>query len=203
MMTPMRILYHHRTQAEDAQGVHIYEMVNAFRELGHEVEMVALVELDQAGGEKIRGKGWSWLTRWGPNWLYELLGLAYNLFAYRRLCHAIRVNRPDLIYERYSLNTFCGIWASRRFHIPLVLEVNAPLYYEQQALGTLAFKRLARAAERWICSHATRTLVVSSVMKRYLTRQGVPERKVVVMPNGIDPRKFHPAVSGDAVRHQY
>ena len=39
----MRILYHHRTRSEDAQGIHISEMTRAFRGLGHEVEMVSLV----------------------------------------------------------------------------------------------------------------------------------------------------------------
>ena len=39
----MKILYHHRTRAEDAQGIHIREMVNAFRELGHQVEVVGMI----------------------------------------------------------------------------------------------------------------------------------------------------------------
>ena len=38
----MKILYHHRTRAEDAQGVHIQEMINAFKKLGHQVEAVSL-----------------------------------------------------------------------------------------------------------------------------------------------------------------
>ena len=63
----MKILYHHRTRAEDAQGIHINEMVKAFRDLGHEVEIVALVESDRSGAEKKRGGGWSRLTRLAPN----------------------------------------------------------------------------------------------------------------------------------------
>jgi glycosyltransferase involved in cell wall biosynthesis len=199
----MLILYHHRTQAEDAQGVHIYEMVQAFRELGHQVEIMALVELDEATGKKVRGGRWGRLTRWAPTWLYETMGLAYNLYNYRRLCQTIRTRRPDLIYERYSLNTLCGIWASRRFHIPLILEVNAPLTYEQKKLGQLTFRRLARYSERWICSHSTRTIVVSQVMREHLIREGVPEHHIAVIPNGIDPQKFHPAVSGEGVRRRY
>ena len=44
----MRVLYHHRTQAEDAQGVHISEIVRAFRELGHEVKMASLADDETA-----------------------------------------------------------------------------------------------------------------------------------------------------------
>jgi glycosyltransferase involved in cell wall biosynthesis len=199
----MRILYHHRTQAEDAQGIHIQEMARAFRELGHDVEVVALVQTDATSGRKVRGESWRWIAGYAPAWLYELLALAYNLYGYRRLCQTIRRNRPQLIYERYSLNTFCGIWASRRFRIPIVLEVNAPLYLEQKNLGRLALTRLARFSERWICSHATYTIAVSKVMKDLLIQAGVPADKIVVMPNGIDPHRFNPGISGDSLRERY
>ena len=39
----MRILYHHRTQAEDGQAVHIRSLIRAFESLGHEVWEVGLV----------------------------------------------------------------------------------------------------------------------------------------------------------------
>ena len=39
----MEILYHHRTQLGDAQGVHVHEIIKAFRELGHQVRVVGLV----------------------------------------------------------------------------------------------------------------------------------------------------------------
>ncbi len=199
----MRILYHHRTQSEDAQGIHISEMVKAFRDVGHEVEMVALVESESASGKKIRGGAWRWLAGLAPNWLYEVMSLAYNLYGYQRLALVIRRKRPDLIYERYALNTFCGIWASRRFGIPIVIEVNAPLCYEQAMLGKLAFKRFARFSERWICSHSTLTVSVSHAMRKFLHEEGVPKAKIVVMPNGIDPEKFYPGVSGEIIRQRY
>ena len=39
----MKILYHHRTRATDAQRIHINEMIDAFRLTGNEVEEVSLV----------------------------------------------------------------------------------------------------------------------------------------------------------------
>ncbi|NUO78907.1 glycosyltransferase family 4 protein [candidate division KSB1 bacterium] len=198
-----RILYHHRTQAEDAQGIHIYAMVQAFRELGHEVEIVALVQREGESGKEAPNKKWKRCADLAPAWLYELMSLSYNLVGYHRLAQAIQRQRPDLIYERYALNTFCGVWASRRFGIPLVLEVNAPLRHEQEKLGKLMFKRLARFSERWICSKSAHTLVVSSVLRDMLHEQGVPTEQMVVMPNGIAAEKFHPNVSGAAVRVRY
>ncbi len=199
----MRILYHHRTRAEDAQGVHIRAMVNAFRQLGHEVEVVALVPATASAGGPAAKQRLSLATRSLPDWLYELMSLSYNLYGYRRLARAIRARRPDVIYERYALNTVCGVWASRRFGIPHLLEVNAPLFLEQDRLGKLVFKRLARASERWVCAKSTRTIVVSEVMRELLAREGVSREHMVVMPNGIDPERFNPRVSGAAIRHRY
>lgn len=199
----MRILYHHRTQAEDAQGIHIYEMVKAFRDLGHEVDIVSLVEHDQAEGKEKHGGWWGWLARCAPNWLYEPMALAYNLPGYINLSRQIQLRRPDLIYERYSLNTFCGIWASLRFNIPLVLEVNLPLFYEHNQFGRLLFKTLACFSERWICSHSTWTVVVSKAMKEYFVQQGVPEEKMIIMSNGVDIQRFHMGVSGRMVRQRH
>jgi glycosyltransferase involved in cell wall biosynthesis len=138
-----------------------------------------------------------------PGWFYELMSLAYNLYGYWVLYRSIASKKPDLIYERYALNTFCGIWASRRFGIPFVLEVNAPLYYEQASLGQLVFRRFARFSERWICSNSTLTIVVSHVMKDFLIRNGVCDQKLNVIHNGIDPNKFHPNVAGNLIRQKY
>ena len=35
--------------------------------------------------------------------------------------NSISRERPDLIYERYSQHTLCGIWAASRHGIPIVL----------------------------------------------------------------------------------
>lgn len=198
----MRILYHHRTLLEDAQGIHIGAMVRAFRDLGHEVEVVSLLQANGTRGP-VHGASLSRLTQGVPDSLYEVMSLGYNMYGYRRLASAIARQRPDLIYERYALNTMCGIWASRRFAIPLLLEVNAPLYYEQDQLGKLRFKRLAYRTERWICSNSTRTIVVSGVLRDVLAQEGVPAAHMIVIPNGIDPQQFNPGISGAAVRRRY
>lgn len=200
----MRILYHHRTRSEDAQGIHIHAMARAFAGLGHEVQMVSLLDPELGRATKdTRTRFWTSATHRVPDWLYEVMSLTYNVYGFRRLSRAIRARRPDMIYERYSLNTFCGIHASRRFGIPLVLEVNSPFYHEQSRLGMLTFKRLARRTERWVCSNSTRTVVVSGVMRDMLAGEGVPAAHMTVMPNGVDPEEFHPNVCGTAARRHY
>lgn len=196
----MRILYHHRTRAEDAQGIHILEMVNAFRKLGHHVEVVGIVSPNAANGQK-RKK--SWISRTAakvPPVIYELLELMYNFYGFYMLKKKVKQFKPDFIYERYALNTFAGILVSKLYHIPLILEVNAPLAYEKLKYTKLCLPAIAMFLERWICSNTHKTIVVSTPLKKILQNVGVPEDKMVVIPNGINPGIFCPKLGRNFMR---
>ena len=199
----MRIIYHHRTQLDDAQGIHVRAMVRAFQELGHEVDVISLVGASSNGASLAGKRPWHIRTSRLPRGVYEALSLIYNIFGYRQLARALRQRPADLIYERYALNTFCGALASRRFGVPLLLEVNAPWRDQSPSLGPIRFRRLARRLERWVCSNSTRTIVVSEALKQLVLDEGVPEGKLTVMHNAVAPLIFNPAVSGREVRHKY
>jgi glycosyltransferase involved in cell wall biosynthesis len=188
----VKILYHHRTRAGDAQGIHISEIQRAFRLRGHEVVEVALVEAgaeakaDETGGTA-RGLAGvaAGLAGRLPLPAREAMEQAYNLVAYRRLARAIREHRPDFIYERYAANTFAGLLAARRHGVPFVLEVNSPLALEKELHDGLFFRRITRSIERRLCAGADVTIAVTGVLARILEADGVPAGKVVVMPNGV------------------
>jgi glycosyltransferase involved in cell wall biosynthesis len=200
------ILYHHRTRAGDAQGIHIAEIQRAFRDRGYEVVEVALVQAgcearaDEAGGSA-RGLAGiaSRLAGRLPLPVREAMELAYNLVAYRRLSRAIRRLRPDFVYERYAANTFAGLAAARRHGVPFVLEVNSPLALEKAEHGGLFFRRLTRSIERRLCTGADVTIAVTRVLAGILEDEGVPPGKVVVMPNGVR-RGFGADGDGSAFR---
>lgn len=204
----MKILYHHRTRAGDAQGIHIAEIQRAFRNRGHEVVEVALVEAgaearaDEKGGSAKGLAGIaSRLAGALPLPAREAMELAYNAVAYRRLSKAIRSLRPDFVYERYAANTFAGLAAARRHGVPFVLEVNAPLALEKAEHDGLFFKRLTRSVERRLCSQADVTIAVTRVLAGILEDEGVPQGKIVVMPNGVR-REFGVGADGEAFRRR-
>ncbi|MCA9455454.1 MAG: glycosyltransferase family 4 protein [Nitrospiraceae bacterium] len=199
----MEILYHHRTQLGDAQGVHVHEIIKAFRELGHQVRVVGLVNYQSLNSKSAATGLWGLLRKKVPHFIYDLMSLGYNVIGIFMLARSVIHERPDFIYERYALNNFSGVVVSRLWKIPIIVEVNAPLYVEQAELGQLAIKWVARILEKWICSHATQALAVSGVLKEILVSQGVPSHKITVMPNGIDFGNFNPDVSGVEVRKQY
>ena len=199
----MRIVYHHRTQMDDAQGIHISELVNAFRALGHEVELIGLVRKPRDGEHKEGGGFWAQIAGLMPPLAYELSELGYNFYAFWRLTfHGLR-RRPRFIYERYSLFTFGGLFAARLLRVPFILEVNAPIAWEKSHYGTLVLAGLARSIERYVCSHADHTIVVSSVLAERLKHDGIPADRMILMPNGIDPTRFNPQIDGQSVRKRH
>ncbi|MFT7774340.1 glycosyltransferase family 4 protein [Roseateles sp.] len=182
----MKILYHHRTASRDGQSTHIEEMIGGLRANGHEVWECAPSVGGQDGGG---GGSAGWVGRLKallPKPLYELAEVAYSLVAYRRLVHSIRERRPDGIYERYNLFLLAGIWAKKRFGLPLILEVNAPMAIERAEYGGLALPGLAKRLEAYVWRRADWVLPVTEVLAQHLVSVGVDRRRIQVIPNGIN-----------------
>jgi glycosyltransferase involved in cell wall biosynthesis len=186
----VKILYHHRTASKDGQAVHIEELVAALRESGHEVRVVGPAGSD--AGDSM-GDDAAWVHKLKamlPKAAYEILELGYTLIAYRRLAVAAREFRPDFIYERYNLFLLAGAMLRRKLGIPLLLEVNSPLAEERGRFGGLGLPGLARWAENRAWRDADFVLPVTRVLARHVAAVGVPEDRIVVIPNGINRAHF-------------
>lgn len=197
----MKILYHHRIKSRDGQYIHIKSMINAFRRAGHPVEEVGLTAKDEYSlGEESRF--WKRFTDLVPAFFMELLEYAYSFPGALWLWSKILRNRPNFLYERYALGNFAGLLAAKWSGLPLFLEVNSPLAQEKLETGHLRFPQLARKSELCLLRRATKILVVSKALKEIYVQEGIPPENLEVIPNGIDPEKFH-NVDGTAVRAKY
>lgn len=187
----MRILYSHRINSHDGQGVHVEELVRALREAGHEVRVVGPSFYEQAGfgGES---RMVALVRRLLPGFLSEFAELAYNIPAYRRLKAAWRAEQPDFVYERCNLYFLAGAWLARRHGVRMFLEVNSPLADEREKHGGLRLAGLARRLERWTWRSAERVLPVTHVLADILVSHGVERDRICVVPNGIDLARFPP-----------
>jgi glycosyltransferase involved in cell wall biosynthesis len=197
----MKVLYHHRIASRDGQYVHIESLTGALAALGHDVVIVGPGFAD-AGSVGADSRLIVFLKRYVPRALYELIEFAYNLRDYFRLAHAIRVHRPDFIYERYNLYLLSGVWARRRFRLPLISEVNAPLFDERNRYGGIALKRLAAATERAAWRGADCVVTVTNVLRDRIIDEGIPVDKVVVTPNGVDLDRFPVQPSRDEAKRR-
>lgn len=175
-------------------------MVEAFRGLGHTVEVVALVSPPSSAGDGGISSGRGGCLPCRIPFFREILLLGYNLVGLAMLCRAIRRFRPDFIYERYSLLNFAGVLASKLFRIPLVLEVNAPLALEESQEKLIRLHRLARWSEAFICNAATRVVAVSGVLASILAENGVSPARITVLHNGISPGRFRPGPPSPELR---
>jgi len=180
----MKILYHHRIASKDGQFVHVEELSNAFIELGHELKFVApsLNENSDFGHD---GGFVTQLKKLLPKAIYELLELSYSLWIFLKLVIAIKQFQPEFIYERYNLYQPAGIWASKLFNIPLILEVNAPLVDERSRYSGLSMIKLAKRLENYTWRNATHTLPVTNVLAEHLRNSGVKEQRITVIHNGV------------------
>lgn len=195
----MKILYHHRIRSKDGQYVHIKEMIEALRALGHEVIVVAPPGMEKnefgAGAGPVY-----WMKRHLPHFIYEVMEFAYSLIAYRRLSQAVHQHQPDCLYERYNLFMPAGVWLKRRYGLPMLLEVNSPLYQERAHYDGISLKRLARWTERYTWRGADCVLPVTRVLGDIIAAEGISETRIRVIPNGINPQRFGNAPEIEAAK---
>ncbi|MFQ3189276.1 MAG: glycosyltransferase involved in cell wall biosynthesis [Paraglaciecola sp.] len=185
----MKILYHHRIASKDGQYVHIEEIIKALKKQGHEIILVApsMGEEQDFGGD---GGLVSQLKSKLPKWLYEIIEFTYSFWALAKLATAIVKHKPDFIYERYNLMNPSGIWAKKWFGLPLLLEINAPLLEERSKYDGVTLKGLARWTEHYTWRNADYVLPVTNVLAQYQRDIGVPEKRIRVIPNGINQSEF-------------
>lgn len=111
---------------------------------------------------------------------------ALDVRAFLTLRRLIRDRQVDLVHTHSSVDSWLGALAATSLRVPVVRSrhVSIPI---RRAL-------VYRLADRIIASgEAIRTM---------LTKSGIPARRVVSIAAGVDTSRFHPRVSGDAVRRE-
>lgn len=184
METAVKILYHHRIASKDGQYVHVEGMTTALTQAGHELHIVSPKFSDESdfGSEGgIAAK----LKAAMPQWLYELMEFGYSLVVAAKLIRAIVVFKPDVIYERYNTFQPAGVILAKLFGLPILQEVNAPLVAERSKYSGLSLKRLAKGIENFTWRNSSVCLPVTGVLAGHLRDAGVPDERIVAIPNGI------------------
>ncbi len=198
----MKIIYHHRIASKDGQYVHIAEIINAFKTLGHEVFLVEpkLTSNKEFGTDANMVQ----LIRDNvPGFFHEFIEFCYAALDFIKLSLQVIKHKPDCIYERYNLFLPSGIWVKKIFRIPLILEVNAPLYEERKKHGSISLDRLALWTERYVWKNADYILPVTDVLADWVRAEKVAEDKIVVIHNGINKQQFSKKVNHKDVVKKY
>ncbi|MCG3119517.1 MAG: D-inositol-3-phosphate glycosyltransferase [bacterium] len=130
----------------------------------------------------------------------EVRNLLFNQTLFDQARAYWQSRRLDWVYERYALFSYAGIRLAREFGVPHILEVNAPLAYEQEKMRGLELKDLARETEHHIFRHTDRVIVVSRELQEYVASCGVPAEHILLLPNAVDPQRFAAAGNPETLR---
>jgi len=102
---------------------------------------------------------------------------------------------PDLLYERQALFHSAGVELAAAAGVARVLEVNAPLVEEQARFRDLRLRDEAQAYEDRSLNGADLVVAVSEEVRQHVLSRGVADRRVIVLPNGVDTASFAPAAA--------
>jgi len=198
----MKILYHHRTLADGAEGIHILEMIEAFRANGHEVVVRAMAH---GSGRGTGHQGFlKRLKALLPKGVFELAAVGSSVVDYVTFGRALRRHRPDFVYKRHALNDVGVALAARHHRVPLILEVNRLYAAEQHTrFEQLKLNWLARFCEGLAINLASVVAAVSTPLAGGVRALARDPGKVMVLPNGANPHLFQPSAERRAaVRRQ-
>ncbi len=198
--SPSILYINHETVAGGAT-VHREEFVRAARELeAHLIlypEPRAIAEGSGGGGawQRIKHRLYH---RWTE--LALLLMTIKHAPAHARMI--LRV-RPQVLLLRYSVH-ISAVLMARLLGVPVVLEINAPYYlYSRHARVRLRLEAFWRWLERRAIESASAVVVTSRPFLEHYLSLGFPHNKFTVVPMSVDPSRFDPAISGEAVRQRH
>jgi len=134
----------------------------------------------------------------------DLLQLSFNDTFYRIAKTLINNNEASFIYQRYSTNNYAGVKLSKSLNLPFVLEYNGSEIWINRNWGkSLKYEELSLKIENLNLMGADIIVVVSQAMKEELVGRGIPENKILINPNGVDPKYYSPEIDGSGIRKQY
>jgi PEP-CTERM/exosortase A-associated glycosyltransferase len=113
----------------------------------------------------------------------------------RRLDEVVRKVQPNLIHAHSpALNGLAAIRVARKHRLPVVYELRA--CWEDAAVdhgttteGSLRY-RVSRGLESWVLRRADAVTTICEGLRQDICARGIPEERVTVIPNAVDPQQF-------------
>jgi glycosyltransferase involved in cell wall biosynthesis len=181
--------------------------IDGLRARGHEVKIFwRSVQPEDLQGSSPWWKVRNTLKMHLSRYLHDPKKVLSNLKYFFQEYRILNKEKPDIFLVRSELYNFSAVLVARVCGISVVLEVDCPTVYEHRTISgvdKIKLPLLPEWIERWNWKASDAILVISNVLKDYLMRHGVSERKITLIPNGADPNKFRPGLKGKSLRNQY
>ncbi|MCT2535122.1 glycosyltransferase family 4 protein [Aquibacillus koreensis] len=188
----MKILYMSWFSSGEGSKIHAQEFTHAMEQLDHEVitKDLSIKKHNPSPGSTHTRKEQAPSSNL-KNYLKELKSLVMVFIRFIRLIGYINKYKPERLIYRYSIYDISGMLAAKLFRIPIIYEINGSIEYERDIANKFYIKRFVKTSEKYIFKHASLLLLVSEELKRYFGSKSYNMDHVLVVPNGVDIRKFN------------
>lgn len=135
----------------------------------------------------------------------DMPSIYYNLPTYKYLQEICKKKKPSFIYHRSALNEYSAVEFAIRHNIPYILEYNGSEVWIRKnwSTGKMGTEAISIRIENLAFAKASLIACVSRPLKDQLCGMGVDASKVIVVPNGVNPEMYHPAIDRTPVRTKY
>lgn len=185
-------------------AVHVRELGEGLKTLGHDVSvhyMNRFTSVESSVESPMRG----FLKKKLWRYLNQVNGLISNFNYFIREWKILSEENPEVILERYNFLNVSLVLAAKIKKIPLVLEVNSPMAYENKKFSNHAVRLpfFPKYLEKINLQLADKVYVVSSELNEYYKNWGIESDKICVVPNGADERRIHPNLDRKKIVEKY
>ena len=179
-------------------GVFVYNLVQKFVELGHEVEVIATVNKLQSkktnvvktkyGKERAKihySKAISISNKWIFGFNTHLIGEYFSVNAVRKTVNDNNIEF-DVVYAHFLVNGIVAVKALYGF--------GKPIFVAEGELKNINLRKKYYKDSKYasLVSKIDGFIAVSPQIKENLIHVGIDENKIIIKPNAIDPTKFYP-----------
>ncbi len=110
----------------------------------------------------------------------------------------------DVVHGHDWLVASAGDHLAKRFRAPLVTTIHATEYGRHQGWVESHPQSYIHEVERWMANRAERLITCSAYMREHVADIfGLEERRISVIPNGIDPSELVPVDDLDSLRARF
>ena len=183
---------------------HVYELSRALVEKGVEVHVATCdfpgtKTLEVVDGVSIhRVDSYSYPTPDFATWVAMM-----NINLQREVAEILASNDIAILHAHDWLVASASIGLKHMFRIPLVATIHSTEHGRRNGIHN-DYQRMINSTEAWLTREAWRIICCSKYMAKEITSTlAVPETKIDIVPNGIDPTPFRAPLDHEHLRSQF
>jgi len=141
------------------------------------------------------------LKRWGKNLKFFSDVFSYNYLSASKFINLLvkKLHRKfDIVAYHDWLSAFAGVMIQHNLSMPTVFHMHS--VEEQRSLGHGS--QTVKEIEREAAKDAKKVITVSYSMKEFLSSLGYESKKIEVVHNGVDPKKYDPRKVNETIKNE-